>query len=189
MAPPLRAFFLASIVLLASYIAFYAHYHWWAGDYAWGDRYISSAVQLTTLLAIPILLRHRQSLRQSIWYFALFIIAGSVVIQSASLAFWLPLEIDQIHSFGHPACVVLLRLRNIAAFALQPDAWRRHISVLYPDPWDVAHLATFNVLPSLLHQVGAAPLWVVHLLYGLWLLLALALVFASAKLVRLVSSP
>jgi len=109
LAPSVRAFVVASLLLLASYIAFYARYHWWAGDFAWGDRYVSSTVQLTTLLAIPILLRHRQSLRQPIWYFALFTIASSIVVQCASVVFWLPLEIYQMQSFGHPTCVVLLR--------------------------------------------------------------------------------
>jgi len=60
LAPMIRAFLSATFMLLALYVVFYARYYWWAGDFAWGDRYISSAVELATLLALPLLLRYRQ---------------------------------------------------------------------------------------------------------------------------------
>ena len=113
-----RAFFAATLVMLAAYVAFYARYNWWAGDFAWGDRYISSAVELTTLLAIPLLLRYREVLGRAVWYFGLAVTGASVVIQCASLAFWLPLEIYQMDAFGRHTWVVFLRFKNIAAFAL-----------------------------------------------------------------------
>jgi hypothetical protein len=185
--PPVRAFLVATLVLLAFYIAFYASYNWWAGDFAWGDRYISSAVELTTLLAIPLLLRYRKVLGRTIWYFALTITAASVVIQCASLTFWLPLEIYQMDTFGHPTWVVLLRFKNIAAFALgKREAWGLNTPTMFSDSWDAVHITTWNFLPSLLRHVGDAPLWVVHVLYGVWFAIALALVFTSARLVRIV---
>jgi hypothetical protein len=190
LAAGVRAFLAASLVLLASYISFYARYDSWAGDYAWGDRYISSSVELATLLAIPLLLRYRQSLRPPVWYLALVITACSGVIQGASVAFWFPLEIYQMKAFGHPTWIVLLRFKNIAAFLLgQREAWRLNTPALYQDPWDAAHLTTWNFLPSLLHQVGAAPLWAVHIVDCVWFAVALVLVVTSAKLVRALCRP
>ena len=43
-------------LLLAGYISFYARYTYWAGDFAWGDRYVSTAVEMVALLAVPLLL-------------------------------------------------------------------------------------------------------------------------------------
>jgi hypothetical protein len=184
--PAARAFLVATLVLVAAYIAFYASYISWAGDSAWGDRYISSAVELASLLAIPLLLRYRETLGRTVWYLALLVTAVSVTIQCASLAFWLPLEIYQMDTFGRHAWVVFLRFKNIAAFALgRRDAWGLNTPTMFADPWDAAHITTWNFLPSLLRHIGVAPLWVVHVLYGVWLVVALALVFTAARLVRI----
>ena len=52
------------------------------------------------------------------------LIAASLIIQLASLAFWLPLEIYQMETLGHPTFVIALRFKNIVAFALgKMDAW------------------------------------------------------------------
>ena len=80
------------LVMVAAYVVFYARYNWWAGDFAWGDRYISSAVQFSTLLAIPLLLRYRKVLGRAVWYLGLAVTGISVAIQCASLAFWVPLR-------------------------------------------------------------------------------------------------
>ncbi len=183
--PAMRAFFVATFVMLAVYVAFYARYFWWAGDFAWGDRYISSAVELTTLLAIPLLLHYRVVLGRTICNFGLTITAASVIIQCASLAFWLPLEIYQMDSFGRHTWVVPLRFKNIAAFALgRREAWHLNTPSMFEDPWDAAHITLWNFLPALLRHIGVAPLWAVHVLYGVWLAVAVALVFASARLIR-----
>jgi hypothetical protein len=186
----MRAFAVASLAMLATYVLFYARYNWWAGDFAWGDRYISSAVELTTLLAIPLLLRYRKALGRAVWYFGVAITAISVAIQCASLAFWLPLEIYQMETLGHPTWVVLLRFRNIAAFALHKRAaWGLNTPAMFQDPWDAMHITTWNFLPSLLRHVGQAPLWTVHVLYGVWAAAGLALLFTSAKLARILMHP
>ena len=188
--PATRAFLAAAFVMLGTYIVFYARYFWWAGDFAWGDRYISSAVELTTLLAIPLLLRYRKVLGRTVWYSALTITAASVVIQCASLAFWLPLEIYQMEAFGRHTFVVLLRFKNIAAFALgRRAAWGLNTPTMFQDPWDAAHITSWNFLPSLLRHIGVAPLWVIHLLYGVWLAVAIALIFTSARLARILRFP
>jgi hypothetical protein len=94
--PAVRAFTVATLVMVAAYVVFYARYNWWAGDFAWGDRYISSAVEFSTLLAIPLLLRYRTVLGRAVWYLGLAITGISVAIQCAALAFWVPLEIYQM---------------------------------------------------------------------------------------------
>jgi hypothetical protein len=184
--PAVQAFIAATFVMLGAYIVFYARYFWWAGDFAWGDRYISSAVELTTLLAIPLLLRYRRFLGQTIWRAGLTITAASVVIQCASLAFWLPLEIYQMETFGPHTFIVPLRFKNIAAFALgRRAAWGLNTHAMFEDPWDAAHITSWNFLPSLLRHIGVAPLWAVHVLYAVWLLVAIALVFTVLRLVRI----
>jgi hypothetical protein len=184
----MRAFLIAVFSLLAAYILFYARYVWWSGDFAWGDRYISSVVELAALLAIPLLLHYRHLLGRTIWYLSLAITAASVAIQCASLAFWLPLEIYQMDTFGHNTFVVPLRFKNIAAFALNKrDAWALNTPTMFMDPWDAAHITAWNFLPSLVRHIGATPLWVVHILYGVWVAVTLALIFVSAKLIRILS--
>ena len=190
LSPAMRAFAVATLGMLGAYVLFYARYNWWAGDFAWGDRYISSAVELTTLLAIPLLLRYRRTLGRTIWSIGLAITGISIVIQCASLAFWVPLEIYQMETFGHPTWVVFLRFKNIAAFALhQRAAWGLDAFAMFQDSWDAAHITTWNFLPSLLRHIGQAPLWAVHVLYGVWAGAALALVLVSARLIRVLKHP
>jgi hypothetical protein len=172
--------------MLGTYIVFYARYFWWAGDFAWGDRYISSAVELTTLLAIPLLLRYRKALGRPVWYAGLAVTAASFVIQCASLAFWLPLEIYQMETFGSHTFVVFLRFKNIAAFALhRRAAWGLNTPAMFEDPWDAAHITSWNFLPSLLRHIGVAPIWVIHILYGVWFFVAIALASTAIRLVRI----
>jgi hypothetical protein len=188
--PEVRAFTVATLAMLAAYIVFYARYNWWAGDFAWGDRYVSSAVEFTALLAIPLLLRYRRTLSRTIWHLGLTVTAISVAIQCSSLAFWVPLEIYQMESFGHPTWVVFLRFKNIAAFALHKRAaWGLDTFAMFQDSWDAAHITTWNFLPSLLRHIGQAPLWGVHVLYGVWAAAGLALLLTSIKLVRVLIHP
>ena len=74
--------------------------HLLGGDFAWGDRYVSTAVELVTLLAVPLLLRYREHLGKAIWRAGWVLIFVSLAIQLASLAFWLPLEIYQMETSG-----------------------------------------------------------------------------------------
>jgi len=36
------------------------------------------------------------------------------------------------------------------------------------DPWDYAHITTWNFLPFVLRRVGVAPAWVVHIAFAVW---------------------
>ena len=165
-----RAYAIAAIVLLIGYISFYARYTYWAGDFAWGDRYVSSGAEMVALLAIPLLLRFSASLGRIAWTGAIVLIIVSLIIQIASLAFWLPLEIYQMETLGHPTFVIALRFKNIAAFALgKMNEWGLDTEAMHEDPWDYAHITTWNFMPFLLRRVGAAPRWVVDLAFTSWI--------------------
>jgi hypothetical protein len=178
-----RAYAVTSLLLLAGYITLYARYTYWAGDFSWGDRYVSTAVEMVTLIAVPLLLRYRANLRRSLQQAALVLIAASLVIQLASLAFWLPLEYYQIETFGHPTFVIALRFKNILAFALgKMGAWGLNTDAMGYDPWDYVHITTWNFLPFLLRRVGAAPKWVVDAAFALWAGALAALAFVLWRL-------
>jgi len=167
--PEVRGYAATSLLLLVAYISFYARYTYWAGDFAWGDRYVSTAVELAALLAVPLLLRYRADIPMLIWRVGIGIVSLSLVIQVASLAFWLPLEIYQMESLGHPTFVIALRCKNIVAFALgRMDAWGLNTEAMAQDAWDYVHITTWNFLPFLLRRVGAAPGWVVKLAFAGW---------------------
>ena len=179
----LRAFQVSAVVLVAVYIMFYARFIWWPGDFAWGDRYVSSVVELAALLAVPLTLRYRRALGRGIVGLAAAVTAVSFAVQCASLAFWLPLEIYQGQDFGRHIFVIGLRIENIFAFALdRRAAWGLNTPAMFQDPWDAAHITTWNFLPSLLRHIGQAPLWAVDVLYGVWITVALALVLACRRL-------
>ncbi len=168
--PEVRAYGVTSLLLLLGYIGFYARYTFWAGDFAWGDRYVSTSVELAALAAVPLLMRYRDYLGTAIWRAGCVMIAVSLVIQLASLAFWLPLEIYQEETLGHPTFVIALRFKNTVAFALgKMDAWGLNTVAMTQDPWDNVHITTWNFLPFLLRRVGVAPAWVVNCALGVWL--------------------
>jgi hypothetical protein len=167
LSPEIRAYGVALLLLLLGYICFYAKYTYWAGDFAWGDRYVSTSVELAALLAVPLLLRHRADVGVWAWRGGIAIIVVSLMIQLASLAFWLPLEIYQMETMGHPTFVIALRFENIAAFALgKMQAWGLNNESMTQDPWDYVHITTWNFLPFLLRRVGAARGWVVDMAFG-----------------------
>jgi hypothetical protein len=163
--PAVKAYVITGYLLLLAYISFYARYTVWSGDFAWGDRYVATTVELAALLAVPLLLRYRRENGALVWITGIALVAISTVIQIASLCFWLPLEIYQMETLGHPTFVIALRFKNIAGFALgrMYDNYALHW-----DPWDYVHITTWNFLPFLLRRVGVAPAWVVRLAFIVW---------------------
>ncbi len=118
---------------------------------------------------MPLLLRHRAELGKLVWLIGSALIVVSCAIQVASLAFWLPLEIYQMDTLGHPTFVVALRFKNIVAFAFgKMEAWNLTNDSMTYDPWDYVHITTWNFLPFLLRRVGAAPRWVVNVAFVIW---------------------
>lgn len=167
--PEVKAYLAAAGAMLAVYICFYAKYTVWSGDSAWGDRYVSTAAELAALLAVPLLMRHREALGKTVWRIGLGLIAVSAVVQLASVCFWLSLELYQMEILGHPTFVVWLRMKNIVAFALgKIDAWGLGTRAMYEDPWDYQHITAWNFLPFVLQRVGVAPEWVVRTAFVVW---------------------
>ncbi len=188
--PEVRAYAVTSLLLLFGYIAFYARYTYWTGDHAWGDRYVSTSAELAALLAVPLLLHYRESLGRGIWRVGMVLIAISLVIQLASLAFWLPLEIYQMETLGHPTFVIGLRFKNIAAFALgKMGAWGLNSESMTQDPWDYVHITTWNFLPFLLRRVGAAPAWVVNIAFTIWGIAIAGLAVVLSRLRTVLTAP
>jgi hypothetical protein len=134
LAPPIRAFLTSAIVLLLAYIIFHAkisyeamlpaHTKGWAGDVAWGDRYITAPVQLLAMISVPLLLEFWASLQAVARGIAIAIGAASVTIQIASTIFWCPLEFAQAMTLPKPVFVIGLRFMNIvAAIVGKTKAW------------------------------------------------------------------
>ncbi len=189
LSPEVRAYGVASLFLLVAYISFYARYTYWSGDFAWGDRYVSTSAELAALLAVPLLLRYRENLSAWIWRGGFVLVTASLIIQLASLAFWLPLEIYQMETLGHPTFVIALRFKNIAAFALgKMDAWGLNTEAMHWDAWDYVHITTWNFLPFLLRRVGAAPVWVVDTAFAVWVVAIAKLVWVLERLRRAVQA-
>ncbi len=181
--PEVKAYVLAALLLLLGYISFYARYTVWSGDFAWGDRYVSTAVEFVAFISVPLLLRYRAQLGKFIWGLGLGLIAISAVIQIASLAFWLPLEIYQMETFGHPTWVIALRFKNILAFALgKMEAWGLNTEAMTQDSWDYIHITTWNFLPFVLRRVGQAPQWIVRASFTIWIASLAALAWILSRL-------
>jgi len=187
--PEIRAYLIAAVLLLLAYICFYAKYTVWSGDFAWGDRYVSTAAELVAFISVPLLLRYRVELGKFIWTMGMALIVVSALIQLASLAFWLPLEIYQMETLGHPTFVVALRFKNMIAFALaKMDAWGLNNYVMRQDPWDYVHITTWNFLPFVLRRVGEAPGWVVEVCLTLWVAGLAALAWVLWRLRQVLST-
>jgi Dolichyl-phosphate-mannose-protein mannosyltransferase len=180
--PEVRAYGVTSLLLLLGYISFYAKYTYWSGGSAWGDRYVSTAVELVAFCAVPLLLRYRNNLGKLMWRTGMVLLTASLIIQVASLAFWLPLEIYQMETLGHPTFVIALRFKNIVAFALgKMAAWGLNNQAMTRDNWDYVHITTWNFLPFLLRRVGAAPSWIVNITFAIWSASIAALVWALQR--------
>jgi hypothetical protein len=167
--PAIKSFVIASFLLVLGYICLYARYTVWSGNFAWGDRYVSTAAEIAAFISVPVLLKFRAQLSKVVWSVGMFLIVASPIIQLASLAFWLPLEIYQGDDFGHPQWVIWLRFKNIVAFAMgKMDAWGLNTDSMGYDQWDYQHLTCWNFLPFVLRRVGAVPGWVVDLALAAW---------------------
>jgi hypothetical protein len=117
-ARPIKALLFSLVVLLFAYISFYAKFFAWAGDAAWGDRYVATSVHLLAMFSIPLFLRFRGSLK-SITERTLYSgMAGlSVVIQCASIILSFNLELQQMQTLPVSKFVVGLRFTNLLAMA------------------------------------------------------------------------
>jgi hypothetical protein len=185
----IKAYLIATTGLLLAYVSLYARYFEWSGDFAWGDRYVSTTVELLAFISVPLLLRCRQQLGRLLWRTGIALIAISSAVQIASLAFWLPLEIYQMETLGHPTFVIGLRFKNIVAFALnRMDSWGLTNHAMTEDPWDYIHITTWNFLPFLLRRVGAVSSWVIKITLVIWWGAATALMIYCRRLLLILKA-
>jgi hypothetical protein len=172
--PEIQAYLTSGFSLLGAYILFYARYYDWSGDYAWGDRFITTPVQLLAMISIPLLLRHRESLRKIAYQLGMALAAVSVTVQLASIVFWHPLELQQMETLGHPTSVVALRFKNIAAVALgKVDQWGLSNQLTREAG---IHSATPYFLPFLLKEDGCVSAATADALVAAWFVLLAALI-------------
>src|SRR3954468_205466 len=184
--PSVKAYGLSTALLVLAYICLYARYYEWSGNFAWGDRYVSTAAEMATLIAVPMLLKFRAQLGRPVWIIGSLLIVSRLIIQLASLAFWLPLEIYQGDDFGHPQWVIWLRFKNIVAFAFgKMDAWGLNTDSMTYDQWDYQHLTCWNFLPFVLRRMGAAPRWVVDAAFVVWIGAIAGVTVALSRLGRM----
>ena len=182
-----KAYIATAFLLVLGYICLYARYYEWSGNFAWGDRYVSTAVQLAAFISVPVLLKYWVELGRAISRIGIALIAVSLVVQIASLAFWLPLEIYQGDDFGHPQFVIWLRFKNIVAFALgKMGAWGLNTDSMTYDQWDYQHITCWNFLPFVLRRIGVAPMWLIDIAFAIWGLAVGSLLAALARMGRMV---
>jgi len=130
-----------------------------------------------------LLIHHCVTMRKFVLRLGIVLIGVSLAVQLGSLAFWLPLEIYQMTTLGHPTCVVCLRFENIVAFSLgKMDQWGLTNSDMTTDPWDYVRITTWNFLPFVLRRVGAAHASVVRMIFVLWWTGVAALVWTLWRL-------
>jgi hypothetical protein len=164
----MKAYVIVLIWLLLSYIVFYARYYDWNGDSAWGDRFVTTPVQMLAIISIPVLLRYRASLKLWTWRLGKAIAATSVTIQIASTFFWHPLELRQMMTLGHPTFVIGLRFLNIIAFATgMTDRWGLSNQSTLLDR--SSPLNTPYFFPFLVMRRGTAVGWKLALLIAGWI--------------------
>jgi hypothetical protein len=186
--PAIKAYLIATAAMLLVDISFYARYFTFAGDSAWGDRYVSTTVELAALLAVPLLIELWGRLGRAFRTLGTVLVVASAIVQAASVAFWLSLELYQEETLGHPTFVVWLRLKNIAAFAFgKMDSWGLVNAPMRRDPWDYVHITCWNFLPFLLRRVGEAPPWACNLTLALWCAAMAALAVVLWRLWRLLT--
>jgi hypothetical protein len=180
--PEIRAYLIAFGLLLLAYICFYAKFTVWSGDFAWGDRYVSTAAELTAFISVPLMMRHAAQIGGVVRAIGAVLIVAAAIVQISSVMFWCPLEIYQMDTLGHPTFVIALRMKNIAAFSLgKMDEWGLTNDSMKYDPWDYQHISAFNFLPFLLARIGKAAEWVVHIALAIW---CVALASLAGVLVR-----
>lgn len=188
--PAVKAYTLATAVMLLAYISFYARYFTFAGDTAWGDRYAATTAELAALLAVPLLLQLWRGLQSPLRTLGAVLIAASAFVQIASVAFWQSLERYQMDSMHRSVFVIGLRFENIVAFALgKMGAWGLLKPRITDDAWDYQHITTWNLMPFQLRHAGVAPPWVDWLTLVLWWVSLLALAWVLLRLDRLTREP
>jgi len=171
---------LAGIVLavILSTLLFHAKYTFWAGDLAWGPRFLASVMGFWVLALVPVLQRRR------LRWVMVSLVAASICIQAASVVYSFGLEFFQDRRHGtipdeyvwRPAeSQMFCRFRNIALHSLgrpifdsiPPDREAPTIHKIKTSPQSVQRLHAVNIFPfkSLAIRKNYKLFWC---LLGLW---------------------
>ena len=165
-AAAIKAYVLSLAMLLFAYVCFYAKFAVWSGDVAWGDRYVTTPIQLLALICTPLLLAWRRELPASAWRSALAVIIVSVVVQTASVVLWYPLEFCQMRTAVGHTFVIGLRFKNIAALILgKMDQWR--LNNRYTQAYGYK-CSTPYLYPFLLLHTNHVPRWAAQAVISGW---------------------
>ena len=111
-----KALILANTFLLLANISAHAKWFLWGGAAAWGPRYLTTPMQMLSLLSIPLLIQFYPYIRiriEKTLYKIIFVV--SVLIQLSSVVIHCSLEISQTDDFKRPIFVVLQRTINLIA--------------------------------------------------------------------------
>ena len=179
-----RLALLIALPLLVS-VCFHGCYTTWAGDLAWGPRYLASLMGLAMIAAVPLL--QRKAARRAL----AVLLALSIPIQAASVLYSFGLEFFQDRRHGLiPDYVwrpeqsqLLCRFQNIALHLLgrpnhqsiPPQVVRPKLHQLLTPPEQVAAVHVVNIFPFKAYaKTGSRTLFAVLLVY--WLALWVALV-------------
>src|SRR5260370_11291251 len=164
-----KAYIVAASFLLLACICFYARYTVWSGDFAWGDRYVSTAAEMVAFISVPVLLRYRAELSRRVWGLGIALIAVSVVVQIASTAFCMSLELYQMEDLAPPSSAIGFGFKTILACALgKTNDWGLVTDAMTYDKWDYSHVTAWNFLPFVLRRAGVAPRWAVDMVFAIW---------------------
>lgn len=176
---PVRALAMATLILFAGYVGFYATRPFFDGDRAWGARYTTTPMILLTVMAVALVLSlaTQPGKRWPKYVLSLFV-ALALGVQVLSTFFWYNLEeAQQDEGLGWSQSMVVLRGQNVAAYFA--GNWER---------WDLIpqtpseRLRTPNYLPFLAAKYVRPP--AITILYVFWALLCVATLLLSAVLFR-----
>jgi hypothetical protein len=180
LASHIKALIVAMTILLLAYMAFHARLFFWGGDVAWGDRYLTTPVQMLALLALPLVLRHGAHLGKTFWLGTKAIISLSVIFQIESLLMPAWVEFRQADRLGHPIFVIGRRLVNVVAF-ITGKLWGWQIESR-PDLASSWSKSIYLYPFRLAHEAMHAPHWISQLLIVCWVLLLCVLAAAIVRL-------
>lgn len=188
-----RAYVISLSTLLIAYAVFYARIQWhvgptpttfidWAGDVAWGDRYITSPVHLLAAISVPLVIRHGLSLGRGLRLAAVMVIALSFATQAASVILWYPLEFAQMRTRTGPTYVVGLRAANLIAPVIgKTEAWALNNQYTLQPEFQVRRPYFY---PFTISKLGIAPRSVAVLAIATWVAALLVLMYVVWTSVR-----
>jgi|688.fasta_scaffold63300_4 hypothetical protein len=176
---PVRALAVATLMLFAGYVGFYATRPFFDGDRAWGARYTTTPMILLTAMAAALVLAFAAETgkRWPLYVLSLFA-ALALSVQVLSTFFWYNLEeAQQDVGLGWSESMVVLRAQNVAAhFTGNWEEW----GLLPKTPSE--RLRTLNYMPFLAAKYVRPP--AINGVYLLWGSLAVLAVLANGFLFR-----